>query len=82
MAGRIANVPNEDIKRILAACFKKDAKERCSAAKLLEAVNNEILRLEAPKTITRPQTVQPAQTLAQTPITSTKTMGNMFPVRN
>jgi serine/threonine protein kinase len=45
MSGRIANVASEEIKRILAACFKKDLKERCSAAQLLEAVNNEILRL-------------------------------------
>ena len=62
MAGRIGGIGNEEIKRILAGCFKKDLKERFSPAQLLEAVSNEIARLEQPKNMVRPQTVQPNTT--------------------
>jgi hypothetical protein len=38
MAGRIA-IQNEDIRHILALCFKRDLKERVTAQQLLEMIN-------------------------------------------
>lgn len=38
MAGRISSGNNEEIRKILAGCFKRDLKERWSPAQFLEAV--------------------------------------------
>ena len=47
MMGRIASIANENIRRILASCFKKDLAERSSPRAVLEAVEAELNRLEA-----------------------------------
>jgi hypothetical protein len=55
MSGRINSGPNEEIRRILSLCFKKDLKERIGPYQLLEMVGNEIIRLDGK--VTRPQIV-------------------------
>jgi hypothetical protein len=60
MMGRIA-CSNEDIRRILASCFKKDHKDRFSPSQLLEAVNAEISKLEQLKPSFRPQNMKTTQ---------------------
>ena len=64
MAGRVACGNNEEIRKILAGCFKRDMKDRLSPSQLLEAINNEIRRQER-NGLMRPQSVQ------LTPMTST-----------
>ena len=59
MAGRISCGNNEEIRKILAGCFKRDLKERWNPARFLESINNEIMRQERGGQI-RPQTVPPA----------------------
>jgi hypothetical protein len=65
MAGRIASGNNEEIRKILAGCFKRDLKERLSPLQLLEAINKEITRQERAG-LMRPQTVQPEPTNSTT----------------
>lgn len=49
MSGRINSGQNEEIRHILSLCFKKELKDRASPLQLLEAVNNEIVRIEGPR---------------------------------
>lgn len=46
MAGRVSSGNNEEIRRILAGCFKRDLNERFSPTQFHEAISNEIARLE------------------------------------
>lgn len=46
MNGKIKNIQNEEIKRILAMCFKKNVKERIDAIGLAELVGLELNRLQ------------------------------------
>jgi hypothetical protein len=46
MNGKINCGGNEEIRKILLRCFKKDLKERINVFHLLEAINNEIFRQE------------------------------------
>lgn len=60
MNGKINSGPNEEIRKILSACFKKDLRERVSSIHLLDMVAKEIARLEGPaKLMVRPHTVGP-----------------------
>ena len=60
MAGRISCGNNEEIRKILAGCFKKDLKERFTPFKFLEAIKNEISRQERAG-LMRPQSVYPVK---------------------
>jgi hypothetical protein len=46
MNGKIKNIQNEEIKKILCLCFKKNLQERIDAVNLCELINLEFYRLQ------------------------------------
>ena len=68
MMGRIANIPNENIRRILASCFKKDLLERSSPRAVLESVEAELGRIESGKVRAPPSVMKTTPVISHHPL--------------